>query len=40
LIAAFGIYCRRNPAHDYEAQASLAATEVTSTTASPLQGKI
>jgi len=40
VIAAFGIYCRRNPAHDYEAQASLAATEVTSTTASPLQGKI
>jgi len=39
VIAAFGIYCRRNPARDYGDETALEATEITSTTASPWQAR-
>jgi FHS family L-fucose permease-like MFS transporter len=37
VIAAFGIYCRRNPARDYGDDAALEATETSTTTHSPMQ---
>jgi len=37
VIAAYGIYCGRNPAHDYGDDAALEATETTSTTHSAVQ---